>query len=362
MGMSTYCRSVHLNTRELYPMNAISYPLKTQIPKPAEALKVAPGVYWIRMPIPSSLDHINLYLLEDVDGWYIVDSGLGTSDTKSLWQSIFNSALGDKPVKGLIVTHMHPDHIGLAGWITEHWQVPMYMSKNEFDKAHLVYKPRDAEHYDLAYNFYLRFGMEPGHVQETTQLWLNFKWPLHPLPKERNLLKAGDTFSINQHDWQILIGYGHSPEHACLYCPSLNLLISGDQILPEISSNVSIYPDEQDADPLAGWLESLRAFEQLPADCLVLPAHNNPFFGLHPRARAISKHHEQNCEALVQACDDLKTGLELLPVLFKRQLNKFEWTLAIGECSAHLNYLVAQQRLERITCDQGVHRYRRVES
>ncbi len=337
-------------------MTKLEYP-HSQIPMPGKTIQIATGVKWLRMPIPASLDHINLYLLEDNDGWFILDTGMGTSATKAQWHQIFAEELGNKPVKAVIVTHMHPDHIGQAGWLCEHWKVPLYMSQCEYECAKLAYAPASDTHIEETHLFYRSFGLTDVEAGKRTDQWTQRLWPIAALPENYTELKAGDSINIGGNQWRILIGRGHSPGHLCLYCESLGLLISGDQILPEITSNVSVYPGVFEQDPLHHWLESLRQFFELPDETLVLPAHNQPFFGLHFRAESILNHHEEACAALEDACHTEKHGQQLLSVLFKRPLNSFETALAIGECSAHLNYLVNKQRLIRQSDEEGTHFY-----
>jgi len=320
-------------------------------------MEIAPGVQWLRMPLPGSLDHINLYLIEDQDGWFIVDTGLGTIETQQAWQQVFDNEMKGKPVKGVIVTHMHPDHIGQAGWLTSYWQAPLYMSAGEHQLATRIYQPHSATAVDETLLFYSRFGLDKDTANERSDLWLNLSWPVSSIPSNFITIKDADVLTIGNYHWRVVVGSGHSPEHACLFCAELNLLISGDQILPKITSNVSIYPNAPEANPLSNWLDSLHGFYQLPEATVVLPAHNLPFLGLHFRAKSIIEHHAENCISLEQACQSAKTGHDLLPIMFNRRLNKFEWALAIGECGAHLNYLIHNQRLERCLSDDDYYLY-----
>ncbi len=337
-------------------MTKLEYPHQA-IPKPGETITITAGVKWLRMPIPASLDHINLYLLEDDDGWFILDTGMGTGTTREQWQQIFSTELGEKPVKGIIVTHMHPDHVGQAGWLCELWKAPLYMSESEYKHAKLAYAPSSESHIAETLSFYLQFGLDEKEALNRATQWTQRQWPIADLPEQYVELGHGDRINIAGNPWQILIGRGHSPEHLCLYCDNLQLLLSGDQILPEITSNVSVYPGILDENPLSQWITSLHRFFDLPDTTLVLPAHNQPFHGLHSRAKSIIEHHQENCIALESACRQKMSGQQLLSVLFNRPLNSFETALAIGECSAHLNYLVEQNRLERHLDVNGTYLY-----
>lgn len=338
-------------------MPQVSYPY-SDLPEPGLSIEITDGLRWLRMPLPGSLNHINLYLLEDIDGWFIIDTGLGTEQIQQLWLSIFKQEMGGKPVKGIIVTHMHPDHIGQASWLIDQWQVPLHMTEGEFRQAQSVYRPATPDLRDSTLNFYRRFGLDSKAALERTEAWIGIQWPNSGVPSDYMKLQHGDELLIGKHCWRIIVGRGHSPEHACLFCPDLSILISGDQILPRITSNVSVYPGDPDREPMSQWLESLQAFFELPAATLVLPAHNTPFQGLHPRAQAIIEHHHANFRTLEQHCRETKTGLDLIPVMYRRTLNQFEWGLAIGECSAHLNYLFVKERLSRDLNDAGHYQYR----
>lgn len=333
------------------------------VPGPGELREIKPGVQWLRMPLPMALDHINLYLLEDHDGWWIIDTGIAVGATQELWQQIFASSLGDKPVKAVLSTHYHPDHIGMAGWLCEHWQVPFYMTQAEYLSG-LAYSRMQREHFSWSSAQHLqRSGFTPAQVELARSRFSGFGDYIKPMPMAYRRLVDGTSLSINGHSWRVVVGSGHSPEHACLYSENLNILISGDQVIPRITSNVSVMGGEPEANPLKDWLNSHERFlEELPADALVLPAHNAPFYGLHARLRYLIEHHEDHLQALEEAClDNSPTAMELLPVLFKRPLEGSQVGLALGECVAHLNYLHQRGQLERKLNNDGHYTYRSVD-
>lgn len=330
-----------------------------EAPGPGELREVAPGVYWLQMPLPMALDHINLYLLEDDDGWWIIDSGIAFGPTEELWEQIFARHLKDKPVKAVVATHWHPDHTGLAGWLCERWRAPFYITQSEYMTG-LVFTRSEQEHFSWTNELHqLRSGRGQEGIEAARSSMGGIRRVTKPMPTSYRRIEDGERLTINGHRWQVIVGRGHSPEHACFFCDSLNILVSGDQVIPRITSNVSVSGHEPEGNPLKDWLASHERFlDELPPDALVLPAHNLPFKGLHHRLRYLVEHHEEHLIALEQAClENEPSAMDLLPVLFKRELDDSQVGLALGECIAHLNYLYHRGQLSRRVDEQGRYRY-----
>ncbi|MDG2278195.1 MAG: MBL fold metallo-hydrolase [Pseudomonadales bacterium] len=344
--------------------NTLKYPYEDH-PKPGTTREVAPGVRWLTMPMPGSLAHINLYLLEDKRGWYVVDTGISNAETAELWHQIFKNELGGKPVIGVICTHMHPDHIGQSSMITEEYRCALYMTRAEYYQARSFANSGGSHHSSwLGQKFYTRAGMPDDYVEQLQKMWTQrssegMSMPTMPSGYER--LENGQVLTIGDHDWQIVVGSGHSPEHACLYCASLKIMISGDQILPIITSNVSVHPTEPNANPLKDWMDSHDRFLSTPEDTFILPAHNLPFYGVRERLRELISHHDDRMLAIEEACVEPHIAKDLLPVLFARELDPRQMMMALGEAIAHVHLLIHHNRIGRELHEDGRYRFRSID-
>jgi glyoxylase-like metal-dependent hydrolase (beta-lactamase superfamily II) len=338
---------------------ALSFPHAAP-PASGAVARVAPDIQWLRMPLPFALDHINLWLLEERDGWVIVDSGLNTEETKRHWNEILGHALGGKPVTRLVVTHFHPDHMGLAGWLTEKLAVPLWCTETEWLFARMLCLDDTQDFVTNALDFYRRTGTDEPTRTSFAGRGNPYRERVSPVPHRFHRLSNGATMRIGAHEWRVIVGRGHAPEHACLYCSDLDVLIAGDQVLPKISPNVSVWPQEPDADPLALYLASLDTIRrEVPASALVLPSHGLPFRGLHIRIDQLAGHHDARLAELEAACAEPRTCAEIVPVLFRRKLDAHQLGFAIGETLAHLHYLVNQGRMRRAERGDGVYTYGR---
>lgn len=340
--------------------NTLKYPWNDH-PAPGTTLEVAPGVRWLSMPMPGSLSHINLYLLEDKTGWWIIDTGLSMPNVAELWHQIFASELGGRPVIGVICTHMHPDHIGQAAMITDHFKCPLYMSRAEYYQARSFAGSGGSHHSSwIGQSFYTRAGMPPDYLEQLAKMWSQrssegMSMPEMPSGYER--LVDGQMLSIGDHEWRVVVGSGHSPEHVCLHNAALKIMISGDQILPIITSNVSVHPTEPNSNPLKDWMDSHDEFLSTPADTLVLPAHNLPFYGVRERLRELISHHDDRMLAIEEACVEPQIAKDLLPVLFARKLDPRQMMMALGEAIAHLHLLMHRNKIKRVLHEDGVYRF-----
>jgi glyoxylase-like metal-dependent hydrolase (beta-lactamase superfamily II) len=340
------------------PTKQIAYEFAER-PEAGETMAVAPGIVWLRMPLPFALGHINLWLLEDGDGWAIVDTGVDVEESRSVWQKTFTEVMQDQPVNRVIVTHLHPDHVGCAGWLTGHFDVPLWMSRDEYLLCRILVADTGRKTPKEGDRFYKGAGFAQGQMEYYHKMFGMFGKYVGELPESYVRLKDGDMLQVGDNNWEVIVGRGHSPEHACLYCEKENVLISGDQVLPTISSNVSVYPTEPLANPLADWLDSLDMMKsRIAADVLVLPAHGKPFRGAHERLDALIAEHIDCLDKLETICAEPKRAVDVFPALFKSEINKNNMIMATGESVAHLNYLVNQGRMTVERDDEAVDWYR----
>jgi glyoxylase-like metal-dependent hydrolase (beta-lactamase superfamily II) len=330
-------------------------------PAAGVTLEVAPGVRWLRMRLPFALDHINLWLLEDGDGWTIVDCGIATRETREVWERIFAAELGGRPVKRVMVTHYHPDHIGLAGWLCERWQVPLWISETDWLFARMLTLDRDEEAIRQdQLPFYRRTGLDAAALEVFAKRGNSYRSGVTTVPRGFHRLADGQEVLVGGRRWRVVVGRGHAPEHSCLWCPELDVFIAGDQILPKISPNIGVWPTEPEGNPLAQYLSSLRRIRDLvPASVLVLPSHNLPFRGVDIRIDQLLQHHADRLGELEAACEVPRTIAELTPILFRRKLNDHELSFAVGETLSHVHYLLSEERLVRRERDDGVYLFRR---
>ena len=326
-----------------------------QAPASGQVQEVADGVLWLRMPLPFGLDHINLYLLRDTHGWVVVDTGMNTEQTREVWGRVLDEVCAGLPVLAVVCTHFHSDHAGVAAWLSERFQCPVYMTASEFQALHVRFPADQPPGWDFL-DFYRKAGVSDEHSAELFTVMSNAHFLPVPLNHFRRL-REGSRLEIGGRTWQVVTGKGHSPEHACLYAAEDGLLISGDQVLPRITSTVGVHATEPLANPLLDWLDSITHLRSLPDTVLVLPAHERPFFNLHHRLDQLDAHHQGQLALMVANCDEPRTALELMSALFPRLSGRFDELMALGETLAHANYLVANGSLER-DVDRGRYRYR----
>jgi len=325
----------NMSKRGYDPLN---YKFQDQAPEPGEVTEVAEGVFWIRMPMWGRLNHINVWLLKDYDGWTIVDTGLCNDEVQGLWQKIFDNHLGGLPIKRVIATHLHSDHTGNAGWICKKWDCELWMSRADFYMCKVMAADGPSDVPEDAIRFYRRAGFTEDRLDRYRERFGQFGANIAQLPAGYERIKEGQYIDIGGREWRAVIGHGHAPEHVCLYCPGLKVIIAGDQILPRITPNVSVQPSEPNANPLRDFINSCgRLREQLPPDLLVLPAHESLYVGVHERLTALIDWHEVALEKMYELCAEPKRAVDVFSALFKSEITDMSFFPATGEAIAHLH-------------------------
>ena len=332
---------------------ALDYPFE-DVPEPAARFEIGAGVSWLRMPLPFALDHINLWLLDDGEGVAVVDTGYGDAGTRALWERIF--ATLDRPITRVVLTHAHPDHIGNAQWLSQRFGVPVHITLGEYFWAHAVREDRAGFGTETMVAFFRRHGLTEEQASALLGRGNAYARGVPELPTQYIRMLDGERLRIGAHDWRVIAGYGHSAEHAALWCESLKILISGDMLLPRISTNVSTFSMTPSDDPVARYTSSLNRFATLPADVLVLPSHGRPFRGARARIVQLQSHHEARCSELLAALTQPMSAAELLGTLFPRKLDTHQLMFAMGEAIAHLNHLAARRAVRPIEAD-GILRF-----
>ena len=326
-----------------------------EIPSPGEARDVIPGLRWMRFPLPFPPHHVNVWLLEDEDGWLAIDTGVQDEATRRHWQTaLAGPAFGGRPLRRLLITHFHPDHAGLMGWLAaEHGMTPL-MTRIEWLQARAVWYDSGTDMLQQQADFARIAGASASYSAYLLHRGALYEKAVARLPRSFEAIADGQSLRIGGRHWRILTGQGHAPDMACLHCAEENILIAADQVLPRITPYVGLHAGEPMGDPLGAFLATLRRFHALPAETFVLPSHGEPFAPLHDRLDAIMTHHEERLAALAEACAEPKTTHDLLPALFRRPLDERSLGFGIGETLAHLRRLEEERRVERLLRADGV--------
>jgi len=337
-------------------MTALEY-ADLAAPAPGTAFAIGPGLEWVRMPLPFPPDHINLWLVDEGEaGFAIVDTGLAREDSKAHWLA----ALGGRKVSRVVCTHFHPDHMGLAAWLCERFGVELWTTLGEYYTARAIHAQGAPADVANKVAFYRANGIGPDGIGQFANPENIYRRGVPDLPAHYRRIHARAPLRLGSDDWQPIIGRGHCPEHACLWSPSRGTLIGGDILLPRITPNIGVWPAEPMADPLADYLACLDGFAHLPAEALVLPAHGQPYRGVHARIAEIRAHHEERLDKLHAALAAAPQGLagaECFAILFRREIGPHNMGLAMGEALAHLHLLESRGRARRIRDAQDVWRF-----
>jgi glyoxylase-like metal-dependent hydrolase (beta-lactamase superfamily II) len=342
----------------------LHYPFDDRIPDPATRIEVAPGIFWVRMPLPFALDHVNLWLLRDSfdgrDGWTLIDTGISDRVIRGLWERLIVEQLEGLPIVRVLCTHTHPDHVGLAEMLTSRFEAPLWMTAAEYAFGRILCAGKPGANGDSAAAHYRRHGMEPAFVDEVRNRNRNYFASLVPaMPLSYTRMIEGQRVRIGERTWRVIIGLGHSPEHASLYCAEDRLLIAGDMVLPRISTNVSVFDIEPLSNPVQWFRDSLKKYQACDEDTLVLPSHGRPFSRLHVRLRQLDEHHQERLSMLLDACQEAPVcGAQAVSLMFRREFDTHQMTFALGEALAHLHALWYAGEVARFVGADGIVRFR----
>lgn len=353
------------------PLEAqLDYPHGETLPDTGATLELAPGVFWLRMGLPFALNHINLWLLKDEldtghglrQGWTVIDCGIDSEATRAAWETVFAEHLQGLPILRVIATHCHPDHVGLAHWLCERWDARLWMTAGEYAFARMMSAQLPGADGTAMFPHFRKHGLRDTASVEQLQTRKHYYATMVPaVPEAYRRMQDGESVQIGGRAWRVITGFGHSPEHAALHCAAIgaekDLLISGDMLLPRISTNVSVFAIEPEADPVKLYLNSLGKFSGLEPDTLVLPSHGKPFRRLHVRIEQLQAHHAERLAEVLAACAVPQTAADIVPVMFKRPLDGHQLSFAIGEALAHLHTLWYEGRLTRRLDDDGTIRF-----
>nr|WP_226898511.1 MBL fold metallo-hydrolase [Mangrovicoccus algicola] len=324
---------------------------------PAEgaAVEIAPGVLWMRLPLPIALDHVNVYALADDDGWTIVDTGMDTRRSRAVWQRLLDGPLAGRPVARVLVTHHHPDHVGLAGWFRAEHGAEIMMTRTAWLFARMLRLDEQAVPPPETLEFWRRAGMDPAVLAaRQAERPMNYCDIVAPMPLGFRQIAEGDLLDLGGRSWRVRLGGGHAPDQATLWSEDGTLVIAGDQILPGISPNIGVYATEPKANPLADWIESCtRLAHHATPGQLVLPGHKLPFTGLPARLAALIASHHRALARLRAHLAVPHSAAECFPALYRRDIGPGEYGLALVEAIAHVNYLEAAGEISGGLRDDG---------
>ena len=340
---------------------ALDYAYSEPIPN-GRPHEVAPGVYWLRMPLElTGLNHINLWLLRDGDGWTVVDTGMSSDAIRGHWRQVIARHLDGLPITRVLCTHFHPDHVGLAGWLCEENDSRLWMTRGEWSYGRMLSLDEALGTSAGVIEHFRAIGVSADGLEALRQRGFgNFSEIVSPIPRSYRRIRHGEVVEIGAQGWRVRVGTGHAPEHACLICDELGVMIAGDQILPRITPHIGVYPDEPDGNPLQDYLDSLETFYAEAEEMLVLPSHGLPFRGLHPRLDFLLAHHDNRLSDVERYLDAPTRALSTLKVIFERRLKPHEAYLGLGEALAHLHCLIGQGRVVRELDQDDIFTYRRV--
>lgn len=330
-------------------------------PAPGDAVEVAPGILWLRLPLPMKLDHVNVYALDEGTSWTIVDAGMDTRESRAVWGDLLAGPLQGRPVSRVVATHHHPDHMGLAGWFQTEHGAALFTSRTAWLVARMLVLEVQERPTEAGLAFAESAGIGATAVADMADRRpFNFSDVVSPLPESYARLEDGDRITLGGRVWDVHFGQGHAPDHLTLWNRKDGIVLGADQFLATISPVVGLYAAEPDADPMGDFLHSLDRFRPMARDeHLVLPGHKLPFHGLPERLDGLLAEHAEALDRLETFLETPRVATETFPLLFKAKIDDANLFLAISEAMAHLIHLVHLGRAERVRREDGAWLWRK---
>ncbi len=335
----------------------INYILGDRLPSPLVPIEIAPGILWVRLPMPMALDHINIYLLDDGDQWVLIDTGLGDTISIQTWELLLQNNLSGRRIGHIIGTHFHPDHVGLAGWLINKTEAQFWMTQIEWLSARQAYLDIEDASSILMQRFYYRCGINPDEIEEYRKLGNDYRSLVTPIPATYKRITSNTTFKVGNRVWEPIFGSGHSPDHVALFSKNDEILLGGDMLLPKITPIIAVWWQEPESDPLKDYLDFLGSINDLTDRVLILPAHNRPYREVRKRISNLQSHHEERLSITQETCRNPSTARDVMRSLFPRKLDPFQTRFAIGETMAHINNLLFKSELTRYLDHKGQYRF-----
>ena len=335
-------------------------------PEPGELIEVASNLYWARLPLPIRLNHVNLWFMREgeecgqSEGWLVVDAGLDAPLCRDAWEKLLAGPLERRPVRRLVLTHGHPDHVGLAGWLAERFDCTLHATRTEWLFAHWRRERQGRAFGRPMQRFLMSHGLSAAMVERFAAQDAAIERGEFPVPEQHVRLRHGDRQEFGGHEFQVIVGSGHADEHASFFRAKGHVLIAGDQILQRITPVVGVFGHEPHAYPLSDYLGSLPRFAALPRDSLVLPSHGLPFHGLHARLEQLRAHHEERLAELLAHMREPQSAFALATLIFERAMQEDQGRFALAETLAHLHYGETIGVVERLVQGDDAVRFARM--
>jgi glyoxylase-like metal-dependent hydrolase (beta-lactamase superfamily II) len=323
------------------------------------AADAAGGVRWMRLPVPGSLAHINIWHAPGRRGRVLIDTGMNQPETCAAWE-VLGAAEGlEGALSAILVTHHHPDHFGMAGQLAARFGVPVRMSAPARAAAQRSLAPLNGATAAALAEYRDTWGVDFEALLGSARATGTLEKLLSGMPEAGAAIVEGETVAELREPWVASLHFGHADGHVCLHWRDGALFIGGDQLLPAISSNVSLYPGLASRDPLGDFLASLERLAQLPPETVVLPAHGQPFRGAAARVAQLQAGHAQRLAKLSEFTAAPRTTEEVVAALFgARNLEGWNRLLAFGETLAHIRYLHGRGAITRLA-EAGAVRWQR---